>query len=398
MIARINRLGVGPNIRRQALYAAIGLLTLLGGYGAGLMFKAHRQGTVQLATPTSRESPADSQHNTEEPVLSKQPRSRLTSDAPNTAVYPDSVNLETEIPVRAYEEALPSEVYEHGNKEGVAGNPLNLGSGEVLPPPESVAKPDDSTLLPAWRRFAVVSPETGGRPMVVVVIDDLGMDRKRTARAISLHGPLTLSFLPYADDLNKQTAAARAAGHELLMHVGMEPVSASVDPGPNALLTGLDSKEIHELLEWNLGRSEGYVGINNHMGSKFTADSSAMMVVMKMLKRRGLLFLDSRTTGRSVGANLARELGVPVAERNIFLDNVNETAAVDARLGELERLARRKGYAVAIGHPRDATLNALERWLQNLGDRGFALVPLSAVVVTDQDEPKHFAYHPRDDD
>jgi hypothetical protein len=123
-----------------------------------------------------------------------------------------------------------------------------------------------------------------------------------------------------------------------------------------------------------------------------------MTVVMEMLKRRGLLFLDSRTTGRSVGAKLARELGVPVAERNIFLDNVNETAAVDARLGELERLARRRGYAVAIGHPRDATLNALERWLQNLGDRGFALVPLSAVVVTGQAEPKHFAQHPRDDD
>jgi hypothetical protein len=230
--------------------------------------------------------------------------------------------------------------------------------------------------------------------LIVIVIDDLGMDRKRTARAIGLHGPLTLSFLAYADDLKEQTEAARAAGHELLMHVGMEPVSESVDPGPNVLLTGLSSEEIRHRLEWNLGRSEGYVGINNHMGSKFTADPSAMMVVMEMLKRRGLLFLDSRTTGRSVGAKLARELGVPVAERNIFLDNVNETAAVDARLGELERLARRRGYAVAIGHPRDATLEALERWLQNLKDRGLVLVPLSAVVVAGQDEPKYSAHHP----
>jgi uncharacterized protein len=393
-MTRVNRLGIGPNIRRQALYVAIALVTLLGGYGAGLMFKAHRQGSVQLATPTSRKSPADSQRNTEESVLSKQPRSRVTGNAPNSTVYPDSVPLETEIPVRAYEEALPSEVYEYGMKENVPGNPPNLESGETLPPPESVAEPDDSTSLPPWRRYAVASPERDGMPMVVVVIDDLGMDRKRTARAIGLQGPLTLSFLAYAEDLKKQTAAARAAGHELLMHVGMEPVGQSVDPGPNVLLTGLDSEEIRHLLEWDLGRSEGYVGINNHMGSKFTADPSAMTVVMEMLKRRGLLFLDSRTTGRSVGAKLARELGVPVAERNIFLDNVNETAAVDARLGELERLARRRGYAVAIGHPRDATLEALERWLPSLGDRGLVLVPLSAVVSTDQDKHQLSAHYP----
>jgi hypothetical protein len=371
---------------------------LLGGYGAGLMFKAHRQGSVQVSTPTSRISPTESERNTEEPVLSKEPGPGVTGDAQNSTVYPDSVHPQTEMPVRAYEEALPSEVYESDVTKSVSENPLNLKSRAMLPPPESVAEPVDSTPLPPWRRYAAASPETGGRPMVVVVIDDLGMDRKRTARAIGLHDPLTLSFLAYADDLKKQTAAARAAGHELLMHVGMEPVSESVDPGPNVLLTGLGSKEIRHRLEWDLGRSKGYVGINNHMGSKFTADPSAMTVVMEMLKRRGLLFLDSRTTGRSVGAKLARELGVPVAERNIFLDNVNETAAVDARLGELERLARRRGYAVAIGHPRDATLNALERWLQNLGDRGFALVPLSAVVVTGQAEPKHFAQHPRDDD
>jgi hypothetical protein len=166
----------------------------------------------------------------------------------------------------------------------------------------------------------------------------------------------------------------------------MEPIDKNVDPGPNVLLTGFDSEEIRHLLEKNLGRFEGYVGINNHMGSKFTADVSGMAVVMEILKLRGLLFLDSRTTGRSVGVRLAREMGVPVAERNIFLDNVNDSVAISARLRELEQLARRRGYAVAIGHPRDATLDALEGWLQNLEDRGLALVPLSAVVVADQDE------------
>jgi polysaccharide deacetylase 2 family uncharacterized protein YibQ len=301
------------------------------------------------------------------------------------------------MPVRAYEEALPSDVYEFGLKESVAENPLKLEDGAMLRPPEAIAEPPNSVPLPPWRRYAVSFPDSGSRPKVVIVIDDLGMDRKRTARAIGLKGPLTLSFLAYAEDLKEQTAVARAAGHELLTHVGMEPVSESVDPGPNVLLTGLDSEEIRHLLEWNLGRIEGYVGINNHMGSKFTADPSGMAVVMEILKLRGLLFLDSRTTGRSVGAKLARELGVPVAERNIFLDTVNETAAVDVRLRELEQLARRRGYAVAIGHPRDATLESLEGWLQNLEDRGLALVPLSAVVIADHHENLQSSHHQRDD-
>lgn len=392
-----NRRGVRPSLRRQALYVAIALAAVLGGYGAGLIFKTDGQGSVQLAVSTSRKSPPENEQNTGEPVHPKEARLRATGAAPNAAVYPDPVQLRTEIPVRAYEEALPSDVYEFGLKESVAENPLKLEDGAMLRSLEAIAEPPNSAPLPPWRRYAVSFPEAGSRPKVVIVIDDLGMDRKRTARAIGLKGPLTLSFLAYAEDLKEQTAVARAAGHELLTHVGMEPVSESVDPGPNVLLTGLDSEEIRQLLEWNLGRIEGYVGINNHMGSKFTADPSGMAVVMEILKLRGLLFLDSRTTGRSVGAKLARELGVPVAERNIFLDNVNETAAVDVRLRELEQLARRRGYAVAIGHPRDATLESLEGWLQNLEDRGLALVPLSAVVIADHHENLQSSHHQRDD-
>jgi polysaccharide deacetylase 2 family uncharacterized protein YibQ len=214
--------------------------------------------------------------------------------------------------------------------------------------------------------------------MIAVVIDDMGLNRALSRRAISLKG-LTLSYLPYGEDLPAQTAEARAAGHELLVHVSMAP-DGHGNAGPNALLPGLSEDEIARRLDWALGRFTGYVGINNHMGSRFTADQKGMTEVLARLKSRGLLFLDSRTTSHTVGPQIARQLGVPFAERGVFLDNVETVEAVRSRLAELEALARREGAAVAIGHPKEATLAALDPWIAQLPARGFVLVPLSAIV------------------
>jgi polysaccharide deacetylase 2 family uncharacterized protein YibQ len=137
------------------------------------------------------------------------------------------------------------------------------------------------------------------------VLDDLGLDRPHTAAAIRLRGPLTMSFMTYASDLAEQTAAARRAGHELLLHVPMEAVDRRANPGPHALLTTLSREEILERLRWGLGRFDAFVGINNHMGSKFTADPQSMVPVMEELRSRGLAFLDSRTSPASDGIRLA---------------------------------------------------------------------------------------------
>jgi polysaccharide deacetylase 2 family uncharacterized protein YibQ len=122
------------------------------------------------------------------------------------------------------------------------------------------------------------------------------------------------------------------------------------------------------------------VGINNHMGSKFTADRAAMTPIIEELKARGLLFLDSMTTPHSVGWELARADGVPYADRQVFLDNDQSASEVMARLAETERIAREHGYAIAIGHPHDGTLEALTKWIPEAKAEGFALVPISAIV------------------
>jgi hypothetical protein len=214
--------------------------------------------------------------------------------------------------------------------------------------------------------------------MIAVVIDDMGLNRTLSRRAVAMRG-LTLSYLPYGEELPVQTAEARAAGHELLVHVSMAP-EGHENAGPNALDPGLSEEEIARRLEWALGRFSGYVGINNHMGSRFTRDQRGMTEVMALLKSRGLLFLDSRTTPHTLGPALAHRLGVPLAERSVFLDNVDTVDAVRRQLAELEATARREGVAVAIGHPKEATLMALEPWLETLEAKGFVLVPVSAIA------------------
>ena len=212
------------------------------------------------------------------------------------------------------------------------------------------------------------------------IIDDMGVDRKRSAAISALPGPLTLSYLTYADDLAGQTKAARAHGHELMLHLPMEPINGKLDPGPNALTTGLSGAELERRIDWSLDRFSGYVGVNNHMGSRFTAFRPGMETVMRQLKPRGLMFLDSKTTKESVGEQVAQDQAVPAIVRHIFLDDDESIDAVRRRLAEAEAVARRQGFVVAIGHPHEATLQALSEWLPTVQGKGLALAPATAVL------------------
>jgi polysaccharide deacetylase 2 family uncharacterized protein YibQ len=232
----------------------------------------------------------------------------------------------------------------------------------------------------AWLADAILAAQGIERPMIALVIDDLGLNRRLTARALALPPPLTAAFLPYAYDLPAQTTAARAAGHELIVHVPMEPLGTD-DPGPGALLLDLEPSERTARLRADLARFEGHVGVNNHMGSRLTADRAAMAEMMAELAGRDLLFLDSRTSPASVADLAAETAGVPYAVRDVFIDDVDEPATIARMLQRLERVARERGHAIGIGHPRPATLAALERWRPAAEAQGLAFVPLSVVVA-----------------
>ena len=235
---------------------------------------------------------------------------------------------------------------------------------------------------PAWRRFAVAIPETAiARPKIALVIDDMGHNAAEVNRVVALTGPLTLAFLPYVENLSKSTEAARTAGHELLLHLPMEPENQVQNPGPNALLTSASETELLRLLEWNLTRFEGYVGVNNHMGSRFTREHDLMESVLHILHSRSLLYLDSRTTHLSVGASVAKMIDLPSAERDVFIDHIIEPEHVRSKLSELEEVAASRGHAVGIGHPYSVTVDELAQWLPTLEPRGFSLVPISTIAA-----------------
>lgn len=243
------------------------------------------------------------------------------------------------------------------------------------------AAPQTPKVQPAHRPVAPPPPvATGTRPMIAIVIDDMGIDVKRSRKVVDLPGPITTSWLTYAHDLTAQAARATAAGHQLLLHVPMQPSSATIDPGPDVLTVDMTPEQVRTILDDVLVRLDGIVGINNHMGSRFTEHAPGMHEVMAELKERGLFWLDSKTTAKSVGAREAQAAGVPFAERNVFLDHEETAAFVHKQLAQVEDVARRHGYAIAIGHPKDVTIDGLKTWLPTLQAKGFDLVPVSRIV------------------
>lgn len=253
----------------------------------------------------------------------------------------------------------------------------------VVPPasqPEKAASVEPE--LPLWKKNARPFEAAADQPRIAFVISDLGMSKTRTAAAIAGLPPvITLAFNPYSRTLTEWVTKAREAGHEVLLQLPMEPVGyPKIDPGPRALLTNLSVDENKERLDWILARTDGYVGITNQMGSKFTASRDHIEPVLGVIKDRGLLYLDSRTASNSVGAKVASEHKVPVTFNNRFLDNRVDDATFALRLSELERIAREKGVAVGIGYPHPATIERLTKWADSLPEKGIILAPISAVV------------------
>ena len=261
----------------------------------------------------------------------------------------------------------------------------NADLAPVLPTPNKpiAHKPDAKPYNPLPPIHNARILPAGERPKIVVIIDDMGGASRATKDITNLPGPLTLAFLPYADDLKEKTAAALNNGHELMIHVPMEPLNPDLDLGAIALHTDMSARQIkRELNDKIFTAFTGYQGINNHMGSRLTQDAAAMKTVMAQLKTRGLYFVDSRTISSSVAGQMAAQAGVAHATRDVFLDHYTDLESVKAALEQLERVALHNGVAVGIGHPKKHTVRALKEWLPTLQAKGFDLVAASEIVKT----------------
>ncbi|MGB1076696.1 MAG: divergent polysaccharide deacetylase family protein, partial [Bdellovibrionales bacterium] len=158
-------------------------------------------------------------------------------------------------------------------------------------------------------------------PRIAIVIDDLGMNREQSWNAINLEFPVTLAFLPYAENIQEMADSGEGKGHDIILHVPMQPLDNTINAGENVLEVGTSEVLLGQALEKNMGVLSRYVGINNHMGSAFTQDEKGMNFVMSSLKDKGLYYLDSRTIAGSVAEEVATRHGVPFLERDVFLDH-----------------------------------------------------------------------------
>lgn len=231
-----------------------------------------------------------------------------------------------------------------------------------------------------WEKYAAVPVSVPvGNATVVLVIDDLGIVKKTTQEMIDMDAPLTLSFLPYASGIAAQVDDAYQKGHDILVHIPMEP-KGDADPGPYALMSSDNERARKESIDYNLNQFSNYIGINNHMGSEFTEDDEAVEQLINVIGEKGLMVLDSKTTPNSKLEDTAREHKIPVTNRDVFLDNIREEEYILSQLAELERIAKARGNALAIGHPYPQTVSALKEWIPTLADKGITIVPISQTL------------------
>ena len=217
-------------------------------------------------------------------------------------------------------------------------------------------------------------------PRVAIIIDDLGYDEKDASRFLALDGMMSFSVLPHSPFQKSIATTLHRSGRDVLLHLPMEPVEyPQVDPGPGALLSSMTPDELLDQLRKNLDAVPFVVGVNNHMGSRLTKDPAKMRQIFTVLKKRDLFFIDSLTGPRSHCQRVAYLLKLKFAQRQIFLDHVQDENTIRFQVKRLISIARKYGKAIGIGHPYPATWKVLNEELPNIKNQ-VKLVRISELV------------------
>lgn len=217
---------------------------------------------------------------------------------------------------------------------------------------------------------------------VSIVIDDLGKNYTIFKKLLAMNTPFTYSILPFQPYSTKIANEAHQQNREVILHLPLEPWDSLNNGIVNGtLLTSMERDQLLAQLERSINAVPHISGVGNHMGSKFTEDQDKMEIVLKKIQEKGLYFLDSRTTKKTVGYKLAKEMKIKTAERDLFLDNSKDPLAIEKQLKKLPFLAKKNGgYAIAIGHPYPSTIDVLKKAIPFLKEQGVTIVPLSQLV------------------
>jgi hypothetical protein len=268
------------------------------------------------------------------------------------------------------------------NTDAAAGADDRLTERSRHGPLPKIAQ-DGSRPSEAYARPSKTIPGKPNTNQIAIVIAGLGISSAGTSDAMKkLPAPVTFAFAPYGGELERQISRARADGHEILLQVPMEPFDyPDNDPGPQTLLTSLDAGQNVDRLHWLMSRFQGYVGIANFMGARFTSSEQALAPVLKETAKRGLIYVDDGSSPRSLASQIAGANNLGFAKADVVLDAVPTADDVDRALNRLEALGRERGSAVGVANALPVSIERIARWAKAAEGRGVVLVPITAVVV-----------------
>ena len=232
-----------------------------------------------------------------------------------------------------------------------------------------------------WRVYGRPFSRLDSRPRIAVVVTMLGISESATKSAIEmLPGEITLSFAPFTKDLADWIDKSRAAGHEILIDLPMEPLDyPQNDPGPHTLLASVPIDQNLRQLGWILSRATGYVGVSIYMGSGLAGKQRVLNPIYSEIKARGLMLVDTRENPIAAAGDVAREIDLAMVTSDLMIDGELSAKHIDTQLAELEKRARDRKAVVAIAHPYPLTLKRLAAWSVTLSGKGIALAPVSAL-------------------
>ncbi len=370
--------GAGPHPFALASFSVLGVMFLMG---VGLQFFGDPYGgSARVSLDVTASDNAVPEHLSDTAVL---PALEETQHEALAAIDPQDVQIITigqtidAAPTHRVRQPPPGQA---NVQLAAAPVPELLGEGEFGPIP--VIGPDGERPAEVYARpFA--DPEN--LPRVALVIGGLGLNAEATQRAIeTLPGEITLSFVPYADNLQRWIDAAREHGHEVIIEVPLEPFDyPQNDPGPATLLTSSDWADNASRLAWVMSRAAGYVGVMNYQGARMTANAGAFAPVLQEIAGRGLIFLDDGTSPRSLTGTLSRDTGGAWAVASRRIDLRRRVSAVRGALAGLEETATAEGVAIGVGFAYPVTLEQILTWTDTLAEKGIMLAPLSAAAQSE---------------
>lgn len=266
-------------------------------------------------------------------------------------------------------QGLPVVRLDIGIRDTLAGEPLTIVADRLYITREKTAT-------------TVEKPKTGGavRGELAIIIDDFGYTREPIGAFAAIERPLTFAVLPYRPYSNEAATRGLSSGHQVMLHLPLEPLNAAEQSEETTITVNMSDDEIRSRAARAINSLPGLIGVNNHQGSRATADQRVMRLVLGVIKANNLFFVDSRTNSQSVAGEVARQMAVHTTNNELFIDNSNEISAVKKQLRAAGDMAVRYGSATVIGHARLSTATALQEMIPELEANGIKLVFVSQVV------------------